>query len=185
MFHHFGIFRRASTEGSRYNLGLKNEQTEFQSSEVPVRPRVSLIVCAAGHLEDRLSRFTQPVSLSFLALFHHLLCDALVLAQHRLLLCPLAPRLHPRDQAQHGSSDERGDSCEVEGHVVAAQSVPQEACKRRETKYSDSGCVALRPARRFRGQKDTTVWLQTSTVESAPLSGPLHHRGGRNNKSTK
>lgn len=60
-------------------------------------------------------------------MLYHLLGDVLLLAEGLLFLFPLAPGLHPGYQTQHGSSDDRGDTCQVEGHVVAAQSVPQEA----------------------------------------------------------
>lgn len=97
-------------------------------------PLVTLLVCSAGLLEDRLSGFALCFSLSLLMLYH-LLAGYLVLAQG-LLLPPLAPGLHPRYQTEHGSAEDWGDACQVEGHVVAAKSVPQETCK--QTKKS--GC---------------------------------------------
>lgn len=99
-----------------------------QSQSEPVCLSFSLF---SGLLEDRLSSFALRVSLRLLMLYH-LLADFWVPAQGRLLLPPLAPGLHPRYQAEQGSSDDWRDACQVEGHVVAAQSVPQETCDQRQ-----------------------------------------------------
>ena len=98
-------------------------------------PAVSLSVCHFSHLEDRLASFSSCLLLRLLLLrllrlrllrLHHPLSDILLFVQGLLLLPPLAPGLHPGYQTQHGPSNDGGDTCQVEGHVVASQSVPQE-----------------------------------------------------------
>lgn len=92
---------------------------------------MSLSVRSAGLLEDRLSSFALCVSLRLIVL-QHLLADVWAPAQGLLLLLSLAPGLHPGYQTEQGSPEDRGDACQVEGHVIGAQSVPQETCDQRQ-----------------------------------------------------
>lgn len=116
---------------------LAKNTSIFQYAAVsePVCLSFSLL---CGPLEDGLASFALCVSLRPLALYH-LLGDGRVLAQGRLLLPPSAPGLHPRYQTEQGSSKDWGDACQVEGHVVAAQSVPQETLEtKKQGCYYDS-----------------------------------------------
>lgn len=99
-------------------------------SSVSPSPRVRL---CAGLSEDRLARFALDIALRRL-LLQHLLVDLRVTLQGLLLLLLLASGLHPGDQTEHRSSDDRGDARQVESHVVTAQSVPQESCQHTQTR---------------------------------------------------
>lgn len=99
-----------------------------QSHSEPMCLSFSLL---RGPLEDGLASFALCISLRLLVLYH-LLGDDRVLAQGRLLLPPLASGLHPRYQTEQGSSEDWGEARQVEGHIVAAQSVPQETWERKK-----------------------------------------------------
>lgn len=142
MFHRFGIFRHSPPEGSPLQSWLKTQILYLGTQQSQSDPARLFQSVSAGHLEDRLSGFAQRVSLSLLVLYHFL-GDVLLLAQGRLLLSPLAPGLHPGYQAEHSSANDRGDARQVEGHVVAAQSVPQEACKQRRGGGRNRGVIMI------------------------------------------
>lgn len=109
----------------------KNTCLYFSMQQSHSEPMCLSFSLPRGSLEDGLASFALCVSLRPLELYH-LLGDGWFLAQGRLLLPPFAPGLHPRYQTEQGSSEDWGDACQVEGHVVAAQSVPQETWERKK-----------------------------------------------------
>ncbi|TNN85434.1 hypothetical protein EYF80_004456 [Liparis tanakae] len=97
-------------------LPLKSPRTVNGSDD----PRAAQLT-----LEDRLSSVALSSFLSLLVLerllgLDHLLGDILIHAQGLLFLPPLAPGLHPGNQTQHGSSNDRRDARQRSG-VRAAQ----------------------------------------------------------------
>lgn len=73
--------------------------------------------------QDRLPRLDLRV---LLLLLQHLGSELRLLVQSLRLLAPLALGLHPGDETEEGPPEEGGDPCQVEGHVIAAQPVPEE-----------------------------------------------------------
>lgn len=66
-------------------------------------------------------------------LLQHLGAEFRVLLLGRCRFPPFAFGLHPGDETEQRSSNDGGDSCQVEGHVVAAQSVPEETCNQQQS----------------------------------------------------
>lgn len=67
----------------------------------------------------------------FLLLLQHLGAELWILLLGLHLFPPSVLGLHPRDEAEQHSSNNGGNSCQVEGHIVAAQSVPEETCNQK------------------------------------------------------
>lgn len=92
-----------------------------------------MLCCVAEErsLEDGLSRLVLAVALYCLLLLlpYHLLLHLWVLLKGLCLFPSLASGLHPGNKTQHGAPDHGRDACQVEGHIIAAQTVPEEACK--------------------------------------------------------
>lgn len=88
-----------------------------------------MLCCVAEQwsLEDWLSGLLLAVDLHrlMLLLLYHLLLHPWVPLKG---LLSLASRLHPGDETQHAPPNHGRDARQVEGHIVAAQPVPEEAC---------------------------------------------------------
>lgn len=85
--------------------------------------------------QDRLSSLKQRI---FLMLVQHLGAELWLLLLGLHLFPPSALGLHPGDETEQRSSKDGGDSCQVEGHVVAAQSVPEETCNQQRSSRNPS-----------------------------------------------
>lgn len=82
----------------------------------------------------------------FLMLLQHPGADLWFLLQGLHLFIPSALHLHPGDETEQGSSEEGGDSCQVEGHIIGAQPVPEETCNRQQSSGNTSDTSEQQPA---------------------------------------
>lgn len=80
---------------------------------------------------------------TFLLLLQHLGADLCLLLQGFRLFIPSTLGLHPGDETEQGSSKDGGDSCQVESHIIAAQSVPEETCNQEESRRMLNQCMSM------------------------------------------